>query len=57
MNYIPHDYYLKCINSLVCQEVLDFPEKGNYTIHQTFSHAAHLHSIDEHLLSLLVGKE
>ena len=57
MNYIPHDYYLKFMDSLVYQEVLDFHVKGNYTIHEAFSHATHLHNIDEHHLSLLTGNE
>lgn len=57
MKYIPHDYYLKFMNSAVHEETLSFHAKGNYTIHDAFKHATRLHCINDKHLAKLTGNE
>lgn len=57
MKNIPHDYYLKFMDSVVHAETLDFHAKGNYTIHEAFKHVTHLHGLNEQQLSRLTGNE
>jgi SagB-type dehydrogenase family enzyme len=57
MKYIPHDYYLKFMSSMVHEDVLEFHSKGNYTIHDAFKHVSRLHNIDDKSLSILTGNE
>jgi SagB-type dehydrogenase family enzyme len=57
MKYIPHDYYLKFMNSVVHAETLDFHVKGNYTIHDAFKHATRLHNVSDEKLAELTGNE
>lgn len=57
MKYIPHDYYLKFMDSKVHAETVDFHARGNYTIHDAFAHATRLHSISDKDISQLTGNE
>lgn len=57
MKYIPHDYYIKFMDSTVHAETLDFHAKGNYTIHDAFKRCTHLHNINNEQLTLLTGNE
>lgn len=57
MNSIPHDYYLRFIDPVVYDEVLDFHSKGNYIIHPAFEPSTALHFIDDKHLANLTGNE
>lgn len=57
MKSIAHDYYLKFIDPEVLEQVNDFHNKGNYTIHDAFEEIAYLHRLDEEQLSLLSRNE
>ncbi|MDD2102399.1 SagB/ThcOx family dehydrogenase [Pseudomonas putida] len=57
MKYIPHDYYLRFMDSNVHAETLAFHARGNYTIHDAFRHATRLHNISDKDLSQLTGNE
>jgi len=57
MKNIPHDYYLRFLDPLVHDEVLDFHSKGNYVIHPDFHNSIHLHSLEEEQLKILTGNE
>lgn len=57
MKNIPHDYYLRFIDAIVYDDVLDFHSKGNFTFHKAFQDRTVLHSLDERLLAQLTGNE
>jgi len=57
MKSIPHDYYLKFIAPDVFDQVQNFHNKGNYTIHEAFNEITYLHKLHEDQLSLLSGNE
>lgn len=38
MRKIPHDYYLRFLDSLVYDEVLDFHSKGGFSLHEAFKY-------------------
>jgi SagB-type dehydrogenase family enzyme len=57
MRKIPHDYYLRFLDSLVYDEVLDFHSKGNFSLHEAFKYCTGLHSLDEEHLAKLTGNE
>ncbi len=57
MKRIPHDYYLKFLDSTVYAEVLEFHTKGNYTIHDAFKQSTYLHNINDEQLTQLTGNE
>lgn len=54
---LPHDYYLKFTDSTVLSEVLDFHNKGNYTLHEAFQNISYLHALSATDLETLTGKE
>lgn len=57
MKHIPHDYYLKFMDSNVHAETVAFHGRGNYTIHEAFKHTTRLHRINDKDLSQLTGNE
>lgn len=57
MKKIPHDYYLRFMESSVYNEVLEFHVKGNFTIHEAFQGRTGLHSLSEQYLAQLTGNE
>jgi len=57
MKNIPHDYYLRFLDSVVHEQVLDFHNKGNYIIHEAFKNSTALHFIDAKYLTALTGNE
>ncbi len=57
MKNIPHDYYLRFLDSLVFNDVLEFHSKGNFTIHEAFRRRTGLHSLEDKYLSQLSGNE
>lgn len=57
MKKIPHDYYLRFLDPLVHDEVLDFHTKGNYIIHPAFQQTTNLHFLTEKQLTTLTGNE
>lgn len=57
MKNIPHDYYIKFSDPKVSEDVLDFHNKGNFTIHDCVKNISSLHNLPEHLLSDLTGNE
>jgi SagB-type dehydrogenase family enzyme len=54
---IPHDYYIKLLDQKVNEEVLEFHNKGNFTLHECVSNISLLHNLPAHLLSDLTGNE
>jgi len=57
MKNIPHDYYLKFTNTDVMEDVLQFHNKGNFTIHETVKNLTQLHPISLGDLENLTGNE
>lgn len=57
MKTLPHDYYLKFTDGTVLSEILEFHNKGNYTLHHAFKHISYLHNICPTDLDTLTGKE
>lgn len=57
MNSVPHDYYLRFLDPIVYDDVLDFHSKGNYILHPAFQPSTALHFIDEKHLERLTGNE
>lgn len=57
MKSIPHDYYLRYVDALVYDEVLDFHCKGNFVFHKAFKSRTRLHCFDEKLVAQLAGNE
>ncbi|MBE8593968.1 SagB/ThcOx family dehydrogenase [Pseudomonas sp. MAFF 301449] len=57
MKNIPHDYYLRFIDTSVYNEVLDFHSKANFTFHEAFQGKTSLHFLDEEQLAQLTGNE
>ncbi|WP_080598149.1 SagB/ThcOx family dehydrogenase [Pseudomonas fluorescens] len=57
MKNIPHDYYLRFINSSVYDDVLEFHYKGNFIFHKAFKDRTILHRLDEKHLAQLTGNE
>ncbi|NWA03851.1 SagB/ThcOx family dehydrogenase [Pseudomonas gingeri] len=57
MKTIPHDYYLKFIDQKVFEEVQNFHNKGNYTIHEAFEQTSYLHQLTEEQLNILSANE
>ncbi|MHA4980416.1 SagB/ThcOx family dehydrogenase [Pseudomonas extremorientalis] len=57
MKNIPHDYYLRFIESSVYDEVLEFHNKGNFTFHGATKGRTVLHRLDEKSLEQLTGNE
>lgn len=57
MKNIPHDYYLRFIESAVYDEVLEFHCKGNFTFHKAIKDRTCLHRLDEKHLGQLTGNE
>lgn len=57
MNPPPHDYYLKFTESAVLADILEFHNKGNYTLHNAFKHMSYLHTLNAEDLETLTGKE
>lgn len=57
MKNIPHDYYLKFIDSKVNEDILHFHNKGNFTIHDCVRNISYLHNLQAELLIDLTGNE
>lgn len=57
MKNIPHDYYLRFLDPVVQDQVLEFHNKGNYIIHEAFKNSTALHFIDPKHLATLTGNE
>lgn len=54
---LPHDYYLKFVDSQLLQEITDFHAKTNYTIHECVEHFSYLHKFSPETLRTLAGNE
>ncbi|MFT0475291.1 SagB/ThcOx family dehydrogenase [Pseudomonas antarctica] len=57
MKNIPHDYYLRFIDTRVYDEVLVFHNKGDFTFHPAIKNLTRLHRLDEKHLGQLTGNE
>ncbi|MGY2098155.1 SagB/ThcOx family dehydrogenase [Pseudomonas simiae] len=57
MKNIPHDYYLRFIESSVYGEVLEFHNKGNFVFHGAIKGRTSLHRLNEKNLEQLTGNE
>lgn len=57
MKNIPHDYYLRFLDSSVYEDVLRFHSKGNFALHESFKKCSRLHSFGEEHLAILTGNE
>lgn len=57
MKNIPHDYYLRFVESSVYDEVLEFHNKGNFTFHGATKGRTILHRLNEKNLEQLTGNE
>ncbi|MGE8188304.1 SagB/ThcOx family dehydrogenase [Pseudomonas sp. NPDC086278] len=57
MKNIPHDYYLRFIDPVAYDEVLDFHTKGNFLIHEAFKDSTALYFLNPKDLACLTGNE
>lgn len=57
MTTLPHDYYLKFVDSEMLQQITDFHAKTNYTIHECVEHLSYLHRFSAEMLKTMAGNE
>lgn len=57
MTAIPHDYYLKFVDSAVLDRINGFHCLTNYTMHESLQHITYLHGLPSDTLKTLTGNE